>query len=147
MAGKDPLTNLPNRKLLIDRATQAVAFAKRNKLKLSIIFIDLDGFKEINDTHGHSAGDCVLKTIAERISSNNNVNLSRLTNNLLNVINKEVTYKNIGLSVSASMGVACYPQDGEDFDQLLNHADEAMYQSKRAGKNTVTFYSPEINKE
>lgn len=164
IAGKDPLTGLPNRQLLIDRATQAVAFAKRNKFRLAVVVIDLDGFKEVNDSHGHSAGDWVLKTLAERVSSqiresdtlsriggdefvillpsnSSDDDLKSLIEDVLNIINEEIIYKDIKLTVGGSIGVSCFPKNGNNFEQLFNQADEAMYQSKKTGKNKVTIYS------
>lgn len=164
MAHFDTLTNLPNRILLSDRLNQGILYTKRNKTFLAIIYLDLDGFKEINDTYGHSNGDILLKVISNRIreilresdtiarlggdefaivlqDQKNKQDCVPLLNRILNVVSTPISYKNIIMKVSASIGVTFFNQnDTIDADQLLRQADHAMYQAKVAGKNRFHIF-------
>jgi len=152
----DALTGLPSRALFEDRLTHEIAQAKRHRLSLTVMFIDLNGFKLINDTHGHAAGDEVLKTIAHRLKSTTRVDdtVSRYGGDefayLLGPLNKidatviakklcatmseqfDITGTEQLVSVSVSIGIAIYPNDGLTADELMKAADKAMYQAKKA---------------
>ncbi|WP_263768216.1 diguanylate cyclase domain-containing protein [Propionivibrio soli] len=155
----DALTNLPNRVLLADRLHQAMSQEQRRGQKLAVVFVDLDGFKAVNDTFGHEAGDQLLIAVATRMKQalREGDTLARLGGDefvavLLDLDNAETSMPtltrllaaaaepvhlgDIELQVSASLGVTFFPQAGEiDADQLLRQADQAMYQAKLAGKN------------
>jgi diguanylate cyclase (GGDEF)-like protein/PAS domain S-box-containing protein len=155
----DALTGLPNRVLLADRLGQAMARARRSEQFLALAYVDLDGFKAVNDAHGHEAGDHVLLTVAERMKSclREHDTIARLggdefvavladlpeqsgvvtiVERLLATIAQPVRFQGIELHVSGSVGVTFYPQPEKmDADQLLRQADQAMYQAKLAGKN------------
>lgn len=165
LAWHDALTGLPNRTLLLDRLQQAMAQVRRNGGGVGVVFLDLDGFKAVNDSFGHDAGDFVLQQVAERIKKclREEDTLARLGGDefvlllldqkdlsavlsLLQRLLKEVAdpipWKNgASLKVSASLGVAMYPQShAQDSENLLQQADHAMYQAKHAGKNGFAFY-------
>jgi diguanylate cyclase (GGDEF)-like protein/PAS domain S-box-containing protein len=155
----DALTNLPNRVLLADRLQQAMAQAQRRQQLVAVVFLDLDGFKEVNDLHGHESGDQVLITLAQRMKEalREGDTLARiggdefvavlidledpsasvpLLNRLLMAAALPVPVGDLTLQVSASLGVTFYPQAQDvEADQLLRQADQAMYQAKLAGKN------------
>ncbi|QIB65790.1 sensor domain-containing diguanylate cyclase [Kineobactrum salinum] len=153
MARYDPLTNLPNRELLSDRIRTALAMARREKALLALLFIDLDGFKRINDTLGHAAGDRLLQGVAQRLAASIResdtaarlggdefvVLLERISDpsNVVEIAAKireafAVPFELEGqqLLISLSIGAALYPRDGEDEFALLHHADKAMYALK-----------------
>jgi len=162
----DPLTQLPNRTLLSDRMQQALAHAQRRGKLLAVVFLDLDGFKGINDLHGHEAGDHVLVTVARRmkLALREVDTLARLggdefvavlvdlfdrqtcvalLNRLLAEAAQPVPFGSHMLQVSASIGVTFYPQDQVlDADQLLRQADQAMYQAKLMGKGCYRVFEP-----
>lgn len=169
LAHFDTLSNLPNRILLSDRLKLALAYAKREKKMLAVLFIDLDQFKEINDLYGHEAGDKVLKEVSKRLIAcvRESDTVARLggdefvillpiidsTNDAIIVANKvvEAVIKPITISqstkhiqtevyVSASIGVTIYPQHGKDEKLLLINADMAMYQAKKNGKNQARLF-------
>jgi len=167
IAQYDQLTNLPNRGLLGDRLQQAMLHSQRREQSLAVVFLDLDGFKAINDTYGHDVGDALLVALAKRMQSalREGDTLARLggdefvvvivdmeklqdcepvIDRLLLAASEPVSVPgnagNIVLQVSASMGVTIFPQDGSDADQLLRHADQAMYQAKQAGKNCYQLF-------
>ena len=160
----DALTSLPNRTLLADRLQQAMAQVQRRKKQLAVTYLDLDGFKAINDTYGHEAGDHVLITLAQRMKEalREGDTLARLGGDefvavlveledvaaslpmltrLLTAAAQPVQMGDLTLHVSASLGVTFYPQpQGIDADQLLRQADQAMYQAKVAGKNRYKIF-------
>jgi diguanylate cyclase (GGDEF)-like protein/hemerythrin-like metal-binding protein/PAS domain S-box-containing protein len=164
MAHYDTLTNLPNRILLSDRLHQAMLQTQRHKLFLAIIYLDLDGFKEVNDTYGHSNGDILLKIVSSRVKQalrdgdtiarlggdefvivlhdlKNEQDCLPMLKRILNTVSKPVISKEISMQVSASIGVTFYSQsDNLDADQLLRQADQAMYQAKLLGKNRFHFF-------
>ncbi|MES2879307.1 MAG: EAL domain-containing protein, partial [Pseudomonadota bacterium] len=167
IAHYDALTNLPNRVLLADRLHQAMAQAQRRGQQLAVAFLDLDGFKAINDRHGHDAGDQLLIALAERMKlalregdtiarlggdefvavlldlENVAASIPMLTR-LLAAAAEPVHYDELVLQVSASVGVTFYPQaDDVDADLLLRQADQAMYQAKLAGKNRYHVFDAE----
>ena len=159
----DALTRLPNRLLLADRLKQALARCHRMSSSLAVLYIDLDGFKSVNDNHGHEVGDQLLITVASRWSDalREGDTLARIggdefivilvdlehTNDyeyilqrLLQAAAEPVNVDQQMLRVSASIGVTIYPQDGPDADQLMRHADQAMYLAKQAGKNCFHLF-------
>ncbi|GAB2700368.1 EAL domain-containing protein [Aliiglaciecola aliphaticivorans] len=163
MAHFDVLTNLPNRTLLADRLGQAISQSKRNERMLAVVFLDLDGFKEVNDSYGHSLGDELLVIIASRLKETMREcdTLSRfggdefvavladleqlqdfqpIINRMLKAASTPVIIDNINLKVSASIGVTLYPADQTDADQLIRHADQAMYLAKQKGKNCYHLF-------
>ncbi len=167
LANFDALTHLPNRVLLADRLQQAMAQAKRRGQQLAVAFLDLDGFKTINDTHGHEVGDQVLITLAARMKrvlregdtlarlggdefvavlidlEDRSASLPMLTRQLTAAA-QPVQVEDLSLRLSASLGVTFYPQDHDiDADQLLRQADQAMYQAKVAGKNRYHLFDSE----
>ncbi|MDK8462455.1 GGDEF and EAL domain-containing protein [Marinobacter sp. SS13-12] len=158
-ANYDSLTGLPNRRRLTALFEQELFEAKQRKGLVSVCFIDLDGFKEINDEHGHAVGDAVLKSIAQRLLSSvrahdivarlggdefvailRDVEDERVYARLLEAIRQPINYRHYILNLSGSMGVTVYPSDDADADLLIRHADQAMYAAKEAGKNTYTLF-------
>ncbi len=169
LAYHDPLTQLPNRLLLHDRFSQAIACAKRENTMVALLFLDLDKFKQVNDTLGHEAGDKLLQIIANRLqlAVRKNDTVSRIGGDefvvLLNDIHTASTISTIAEKIladlaepcpigisdvvsSISIGISVYPNDGQEFDTLLRMADTSMYHSKNCGRNTYRFFSdPEEN--
>ena len=167
IAHYDTLTKLPNRALLADRMAQAIMQTQRREQHFLVAFLDLDGFKAVNDAHGHEAGDFLLVTVAERMRGalRDGDTLARLggdefvavlldladiassapiLNRLLEAAAQPVQFGQIALQVSASLGVTFYPQSQEmDADQLLRQADQAMYQAKQSGKNRFHVFDAE----
>lgn len=166
MAFYDALTGLPNRRMLSDRLQQAMAFAQRNERLLAICYLDLDGFKPVNDTWGHAAGDRLLVEVAKRLLScvRGGDTVSRLggdefvvlLGNLAHLDECEMALERLrhelcmpfplpdGEAVlSASIGVTLFPLDSSDVDTLIRHADQAMYVSKQAGRNRHTLFDVE----
>jgi diguanylate cyclase (GGDEF)-like protein len=168
LAHYDALTDLPNRILLLDRLNELIKSAQRSKLKVAVVFIDLDRFKEVNDSLGHGAGDLLLQTLAKRLSSAvrdqdtvariggdefivliqgiHDVNdVPALAQKLLTCLIKSVTLNGYELTVTASMGISLYPDDGTNAPELIRNADAAMYQAKDAGRNVYRFYTSDLN--
>ncbi|WP_024955156.1 cache domain-containing protein [Sulfurospirillum arcachonense] len=168
LAHHDVLTKLPNRTLLIDRITHAIENSSRLKNKIAICFIDLDNFKKINDSYGHSYGDEVLIQVASRIKSaiRKADTLSRIGGDefvlLLENINDKTEIKNAIFKIqtllkdtfivnkqkffiSASIGISLYPDDGMDKEMLIKNADIAMYSAKDAGKNAYRFFTKDMS--
>jgi len=165
LAQFDSLTGLPNRSLVRDRLGQELTHAQRAGTQLGLIFVDLDGFKPINDNYGHGVGDQLLVLVAERLKQcvRADDTVGRLAGDefaivLSSLVRAEdarlVAQKVIAtlasplqvdghvIRVGASLGVALYPVDGETVDTLLEHADSAMYSAKAQGRNTYRFYRP-----
>jgi diguanylate cyclase (GGDEF)-like protein len=161
MAHIDPLTGLPNRRLFFDRLQHAISNAGRSGKLVGLLYVDLDHFKEINDSHGHAAGDAVLVAVTHLLGSviRGGDTLARLGGDefviLFDEVESSATLLGIGqkllvllqnrllidgnsLQVSASLGISLYPQDGSDAETLLLNADRAMYRSKHSGRNTIT---------
>ncbi len=168
LAYHDPLTGLPNRVLLRDRFEQAMAFAQRSGAAVALLFLDLDRFKAVNDTLGHTAGDALLQAVAVRLQEcvRQTDTISRqggdefaivLTDLRGSEVAAEVARKildrlaepiSIGghvLTTSFSIGISLYPSDGQDFDTLLKEADTAMYCAKDAGRNAYRFFAESMN--
>ncbi len=170
MAHYDALTQLPNRALFADRFSQAIARANRDKSQLAVCYIDLDGFKQVNDMLGHETGDYLLIEVADRIKSGlrQEDTVSRLGGDEFALLLGDMTsleqceqtldrihqaiaepYRIAGETVliAASSGVTLYPQDNSDPDTLLRHADQAMYQAKQQGRNRYFFFDPEQDQQ
>ncbi len=169
-ASHDQLTGLPNRMLLCDRIDQGLARAARLGYFLAVVFIDLDGFKFINDSLGHAAGDELLREVATRLSGcvRHSDTVARLGGDeFVLVLNDHYRTQTVVLQlrrvlgeiarplqltgrtfqISASLGVALYPSDGDDTTTLLRHADMAMYAAKELGRNNFQFYTAELNRQ
>jgi diguanylate cyclase (GGDEF)-like protein len=159
----DVLTGLPNRALLHDRLNQAIAQAARDKRHVGLLFLDLDNFKNINDTMGHGIGDMLLCNIARRLEQsvrnadtlarlggdefvialtavNQAEDISMVAKNILTALSAPLNLEGIELYISASIGIAIFPEDGNDVDTLLKHADLAMYKAKDHGRNNFQFF-------
>ena len=168
LAFHDPLTGLPNRLLAKDHLEMATAYANRANTRAALLFLDLDNFKTINDSLGHAIGDALLKAVSLRLRDcvRNTDTISRqggdeflvllqdaqdtdaitdIAEKILRELNVPFEIQNYQLSTSASIGIAVYPDDGNDFDTLLKKADTAMYQSKKAGRSTYRFYTEQMN--
>lgn len=162
-AERDPLTQLPNRVLLIDRLARAIAAARRRGSRLALLFLDLDDFKRVNDGLGHAAGDEVLKCVAARLVSavRDADTVSRHGGDEFLVLLTEIAQPDdaAGIaakllqalarpcggraalpSLSASIGISVYPDDGDDIDLLIERADQAMYRAKRSGAGRWAFH-------
>ncbi len=166
LAHYDALTGLPNRTLLAERSRQAIETAQKNYSPLAVIFLDLDHFKHINDSLGHSVGDALLVAIAKRLRAlvreNDTVcrlggdefilllpganakGAERVAHKLLEASRKPYQIDTHELTMAPSMGIALYPDDGNDFDTLSQCADVAMYRSKLDGRNTYRFFTPQM---
>lgn len=168
MAQYDVLTHLPNRALFSDRLQVAIAKVKRDKSHMALMFMDLDKFKPVNDRYGHAVGDLLLQEVAVRVQScvRESDTVGRIggdefvillkaikkTENALLVgekiraaLERPVAINGLTLSISASIGIAVYPQHGLDEIQLSKSADDAMYRAKKAGSNRVELYSEPAN--
>ncbi len=168
MAYHDALTGLPNRLLLTDRISRNIERAKRHHARFAVLFLDLDRFKQINDTLGHNVGDDLLQIIAKRLSLicraedtlsrlggdefiilidqfESDEQLLKILSRLLNVVREPAIIEEHHLTVSTSIGIAIYPEDGVTADILIKNADAAMYESKKSGKNSYSFFNPALN--
>mgnify|MGYP002178486554 CR=1 FL=1 len=166
IAHYDVLTNLPNRVLLADRLSQAMAYCQSHKQSLAVAFMDLDRFKEINDSYGHAVGDKLLIALSQRMKDalregdtlariggdefiaimvdlQNTKLSSAILERLLKATSDPVMVDGAIIRVSASIGVTFYPQDNSDADHLMRHADQAMYSAKQAGKNRYRLFDVE----
>jgi len=168
-ANFDSITGLPNRRLFVDRLLKSIQLSQRDNFSSALLYIDLDRFKEINDSLGHDVGDKLLIQTANRLSLlvKENDSVSRIGGDefsiIFNEIKKPSTINNLAISIihslnnpfniegntlfiSASIGIAIYPKDGKDFSSLLKSADQALYKSKHNGRNRFTFFTPEMQK-
>jgi diguanylate cyclase (GGDEF)-like protein/PAS domain S-box-containing protein len=168
LAEHDFLTDLPNRVLLLDRLRLAVAAARRNQGLLAVLFVDLDRFKIVNDTLGHSVGDRLLKEVASRlvhcVREADTVSrqggdefiivlsdvagaggAAHAAETVLHALEQEFVLGEHIAHISGSIGIAMFPADGEEIDALLKHADIAMYHAKQEGRNGYQFFSGEMN--
>jgi two-component system, cell cycle response regulator len=158
LALNDPLTGLANRRLLADRMAMALIHARRNKSAMAVIYLDLDGFKQINDTFGHGAGDVLLKMVAERLVATvrEEDTVARLggdefilalwhvtgigyaastATRAIEAVSQPYDIEDNVVSITTSAGVSIYPDHGEDADTLMKSADLALYEAKTAGRN------------
>ncbi|WP_161947454.1 sensor domain-containing protein [Trichlorobacter thiogenes] len=164
MAQFDMLTGLPNRRMFLDRLSQTVAIAQRSEQRFALLFIDLDGFKRINDSYGHEAGDRVLKTVAARLAAcirisdtvgriggdeftvllatlSHDEDAGQVASKILDALCRPITLPDGQQdSIGASVGISVFPDDAQDGDSLLATADDAMYKVKRSGKHSYCFY-------
>lgn len=167
LAHHDPLTNLPNRLLLMDRLAHGIERAIRSGRKLALLFMDLDGFKDINDTFGHPVGDELLKQVSKRLQKclRQGDTLARLggdefvflvesyalidevegvARKLLSILTKSFNINDHELFIGMSIGISLYPDDSDKSATLLRNADSAMYRAKESGRNNFQFYSSEF---
>ncbi len=168
LAHHDALTELPNRVLLRDRVEQAMAAAKRSHTRLALMFLDLDRFKTINDSLGHPTGDKLLRAIVERLKTcvresdtisrqggdefvillrdaRDGDAVSRLADKIHRRMSEPFLIETHALSTSFSIGIAMFPDDGDNFDDLTQKADTAMYHAKHAGRNAHRFFTEQMN--
>jgi diguanylate cyclase (GGDEF)-like protein len=167
-AERDFLTGLPNRALLTDRLAQSIALAQRHGKRVALMYLDLDHFKNINDSLGHSVGDQLLQSVAKRLEGcvRHSDTVSRQGGDEFVVLLSEVEAAQdaalaaekfikamaephlIGVhrfNVTLSIGISLYPDDGEDAEAVLTNADTAMYHAKRGGRNNYQRFTPEMN--
>jgi diguanylate cyclase (GGDEF)-like protein len=165
---RDPLTNLPNRMLMLDRLENAIATARRHETRIAVLFIDLDNFKRINDTLGHGIGDEALKLAARRLQSavrdsdtvsrhggeeflvllpdiSQAADAASIAQKLLAALAAPARAGEHRLQISASVGITIYPEDAEDAQALISRADAAMYRSKRRGPGGFEFYAQKLS--
>jgi diguanylate cyclase (GGDEF)-like protein/PAS domain S-box-containing protein len=167
-AQHDVVTNLPNRLLLKDRISQAIALARRQSRSIAVLFLDLDRFKYINDSLGHATGDKVLQSVSKRLLAavRGSDTVSRQGGDEFVILLSEIAYPEAAatsarkmllalnaphsiegqdLHVDASIGISVYPEDGEDAEALIKNADTAMYHAKERGRNSFQFFKAEMN--
>jgi diguanylate cyclase (GGDEF)-like protein/PAS domain S-box-containing protein len=168
LAYYDNLTGLANRTLLQDRLAKAVADARRQKDKVALLFLDLDGFKDINDSLGHSVGDLLLQGVAERLKKwgreqdtiarlggdeflvmlthvTDVLSMAGAAERLMDVFNGAFVIQGHSLHVRCSVGVSIFPEHGEDGETLIKNADAAMYSAKQSGRNNFRFFTEDLN--
>jgi diguanylate cyclase (GGDEF)-like protein len=163
LAHHDPLTGLINRHLFPDRLARAMILSQRHRKKIALLYVDLDKFKQINDDHGHLAGDAVLQEVASRlqallrdsdtiarmggdefvvilqdISSKTAVN--KVAKKIITALAEPIHFHEARFSVMASIGISIYPDDDKEIDALLQKADRAMYQAKKSSTANYMFY-------
>jgi diguanylate cyclase (GGDEF)-like protein len=170
LATHDPLTNLPNRRGLYEELSELIYRSQRYKYSSAVIYVDLDGFKYVNDHFGHEAGDRLLTQVAANFKAivrqtdsvariggdefivlitdiDGETSLITKIENLLNEASRPLEFNGHKISIGASVGIALYPDHGDDAETLLHHADQAMYQAKNQGKNTFRFFTEDINEK
>lgn len=171
LAYHDALTGLPNRRYLQERMQQDMALARRHHRKLAVCAIDLDGFKPINDHYGHKLGDSVLQALAKRLNlvlrqgdtaarwggdeftvllnglEPESQDINQILKRIQSAIRTPVEVANIDIQLSSSIGITLYPDDDQDADTLIRHADQAMYVSKQNGKNQYTFFDSDQDRQ
>ncbi len=170
LAHYDYLTDLPNRSLLLDNLERAIALAKRKDFKVAVLFLDLDGFKKVNDTLGHDAGDLLLRGVSKRLKESirtsdsvarvggdefifvlneigSDENAAHTAHKIIATLSKSFDLKGQQCNVGGSIGIAVYPDTSEDPNTLIKQADDAMYLAKQSGKNTLKFYRDVLSKK
>jgi diguanylate cyclase (GGDEF)-like protein len=168
MAHHDALTGLPNRRLMQDRLNQAIMQARRHQRHVAVLFLDLDRFKLLNDTLGHDSGDFILKDVARRLLTcvrevdtvsreggdefvvilpdlERPENASIVAEKIVREFARPVEIAGQEIHLTTSIGISHYPNDATDVNHLLKHADSAMYQAKDAGRNTVRYFTSDLN--
>jgi diguanylate cyclase (GGDEF)-like protein/PAS domain S-box-containing protein len=168
LADHDPLTGLPNRRLLEDRLTQAVTLGQRNRQQTAVMFVDLDRFKTINDSLGHAVGDALLKEVATRLVAQlregdticriggdefvvvlpeikRSADVAQVAQKVIEQLSQPVTIEERELMVTPSIGIAVFPDDGRDAESLIRNADAAMYHAKEAGRANYQFFTEQMN--
>lgn len=169
-AVRDPLTGLPNRLLFADRLSGAIAGYTRTQKPVAVMFVDLDHFKAINDSLGHNVGDQLLKQVAQRLSgsvrsddtvarmggdeftiilqeANDAADAAKTAERILNALAEPFVLGGRNYTISGSIGISLYPQDGEDVETLVRNADAAMYRAKQQGRNAFHMFTDELNEE
>lgn len=169
LAHYDYLTGLPNRALFLDSLQHSISLAKRNNYKVAVLFLDLDGFKKVNDTLGHDAGDLLLQGVAKRLKAiirasdtvarvggdefifvlneiGSDENAALIANKIIVALSEPFELKEQRCHVGGSIGISIYPDDSKETDTLIKQADEAMYLAKQSGKNTHKFYRDVLRK-
>jgi len=167
LANHDPLTGLPNRLLFMDRLSHAMKISKRSKNKTALIFIDIDGFKPVNDAHGHNVGDVLLQKIAARLQRcvrtsdtvarvggdefvmiiENIADIDRaieIAEKALLLMRKPFIIDDLECQIGASLGLSIYPDDSMDLDELTRQADAAMYHAKKSGRDRISIYHNDL---
>jgi len=170
MANYDHLTGLPNRTLLLDRIAHATASSHRSKEPIALFFIDLDRFKQINDSLGHECGDLLLKEVSKRLVASMRADdtlariggdefvallerfrsaneLAGIAQKFINLVQQPFTLNNNVVSIGASIGISLYPNDADGSEELFRNADVAMYHAKQLGRNNYQFFTEHMNKE
>lgn len=165
---RDALTGLPTREFFMERGEQLLSHARRNQSKTAIVFMDLNGFKPVNDTYGHKAGDVVLKVIADRLQQTlrktdtlarfggdefimalsdlkAGIHASLTIRRLMKAVSEPIDIGDLKVSVGGSFGVALYPDDNKDLKTLIRYADEAMYRAKTTGLGYAFFATPDAS--
>jgi diguanylate cyclase (GGDEF)-like protein/PAS domain S-box-containing protein len=168
LADHDALTGLPNRRLLEDRLTQALASSQRNRRQTAVMFVDLDRFKAINDSLGHAVGDLVLKEVAERLVKQLRVvdticrmggdefvvvlpeikrssDAANVAAKILETVAQPIKVEDRELNLTPSVGISVFPEDGRDAETLIRNADAAMYHAKETGRANYQFFTEQMN--
>jgi diguanylate cyclase (GGDEF)-like protein/PAS domain S-box-containing protein len=167
LAHYDQVTNLPNRVLFLDKFQQVLTNAHRHNQPVTLMYLDLDRFKEVNDTLGHDMGDILLKEVAERLMKcvraddivarmggdeftvilnnvNHQINTERITQSILNKLSEPFNLDGEVIYISASIGISVYPVNGTEVDALIKNADQAMYFAKQSGRNRYHYFNIEM---
>ncbi len=165
LANFDNLTGLPNRFQFATRFKQELSNARRHQQEMALLYLDLDGFKQVNDSLGHEAGDILLQEMATRLGQvvreedtlariggdeftliavniNTPDDAVAIAEKIITIINQPLKLKSNTIDIGVSIGISCYPEDGADMDSLMHHADLAMYEAKQTGKNRYCVYHP-----
>ena len=168
LAAHDALTGLPNRRLLEDRLTQALALSQRNRQQTAVMFVDLDRFKHINDSFGHAAGDVLLKEVSQRLVNQlrtgdticriggdefvvvlpevkRSSDVAQVAQKVIEQLSQPVSIEERELIVTPSIGIAVFPEDGRDAETLIRNADAAMYHAKELGRANYQFFTDQMN--
>jgi diguanylate cyclase (GGDEF)-like protein/PAS domain S-box-containing protein len=163
LAHHDQLTGLPNRNLFYDRLRHAQAQAKRREKGFVLFYMDLDGFKAVNDTHGHELGDALLKAVAQRLSEcvresdtvarmggdeftvllpdlQSHGHAANIARQIIQTLSQPFPFETVTCRIGVSIGISCFPEDGEESDRIISCADAAMYRVKNAGGNSFIFW-------
>ncbi|GMO00767.1 bifunctional diguanylate cyclase/phosphodiesterase [Parageobacillus thermoglucosidasius] len=163
----DALTDLPNRRYLIEKLKNELKKAEEHNSRIAILYLDLDNFKNINDSFGHVMGDLLLKNVAQRLTmihpdcfiarlggdefavllSGNDFNIEEIACKTIQSLNQPIKLENKEVFITTSVGISVYPKDGDDEMALIRHADMAMYDAKKKGKNQFSFYTAELEQQ